>query len=267
MNIKVSDVLSHRPTRLFIMLGGFFIANALMAEFLAVKIFALEDTLGWERFNFNLFGEIGALQFTAGVMLWPVVFIMTDIINEYFGKRGIRLLTFLAVGLISYAFFMVYLSIHLSPPEWWLSQNASKGVPDMQQAYSVVFGQGMLIIVGSLTAFLLAQFVDVITFHRIKQVTGEKKIWLRATGSTIISQFFDSFVVIYIAFKLGPELSGTVEPWRWSQLLAVGTVSYLYKFVVAIVLTPIIYLGHYLIDNYLGEELAEEMKEKATTWN
>jgi uncharacterized integral membrane protein (TIGR00697 family) len=264
---KITDVISHRPTRLFIFLGGFFIANALIAEFLAVKIFALEDTLGWERFNFNLFGEVGALQFTAGVMLWPVVFVMTDVINEYYGKRGVRLLSFLAVGLISYAFMMVFISINLIPPEWWLSQNVSKGVPDMQKAYSVVLGQGLLIIVGSLVAFLVAQFVDVASFHRIKEVTGEKKVWLRATGSTLISQFFDSFVVIYIAFKLGPELVGNVEPWRWTQLLAVGTVSYLYKFIVAIVLTPAIYLAHYIIDQYLGHEVAHEMKQKATSWN
>ncbi|MEN0004059.1 MAG: queuosine precursor transporter [Bacteroidota bacterium] len=263
----MTDIIRYRPSRLFILLGGFFIANALIAEFLAVKIFALEDSLGWERFNFNLFGEVGALQFTAGVMLWPVVFVMTDVINEYYGKRGVRTLSWLAVGLISYAFLMVFISIQLVPPEWWLLQNTAKGVPDMQAAYSVVLGQGLLIILGSLAAFLVAQFVDVITFHRIKKITGEKKVWLRATGSTLISQFFDSFVVIYIAFKLGPELFGNVEPWRWTQLLAVGTVSYIYKFIVAIILTPAIYLAHYIIDRYLGEETAHAMKLQASNWD
>ena len=105
---KIIDVISNKPTRLFIILGGFFVANALVAEFIGVKIFALEDTLGWERFNFNLIGRVGALQFSAGVLLWPIVFVMTDIINEYYGKRGIRTLSFLAVGLISYAFIMIF---------------------------------------------------------------------------------------------------------------------------------------------------------------
>jgi hypothetical protein len=92
-------------------------------------------------------------------------------------------------------------------------------------------------------------------------------IWLRATGSTLVSQLIDSFVVLSVAFKFGPELVGNVEPWTWSQLLAVGTVQYTYKFIMAIILTPVIYFSHYQIDNYLGHELAHEMKEQATNWN
>lgn len=267
LHSRVIDIVSHRPSRLFVILGGFFVANALVAEFIGVKIFALEDSLGMAPFNFNLFGQQGALQFSAGVLLWPIVFVMTDVINEYYGKRGIRMLSFLAVGLITYAFFMIFAAIQLVPADWWQIQNASKGVPDMQSAFSVVLGQGLLIILGSLAAFLIAQLVDVVSFHRIREATGERMIWLRATGSTLISQLVDSFVVLFIAFKLGPELVGNVEPWSWNQLAAVGTVQYTYKFIMAIVLTPAIYLAHYLIDGYLGHDVAHEMKEKATQWN
>lgn len=267
LTFKVIDVVSHRPSRLFIILGGFFVANALVAEFIGVKIFALEDTLDLPPFNFNLFGQEGALQFSAGVLLWPIVFVMTDVINEYYGKRGIRMLSFLAVGLITYAFFMIFAAIGLAPADWWVLQNTTKGVPDMQAAFSVILGQGLLIILGSLAAFLIAQLIDVISFHRIREATGEKMIWLRATGSTLISQLVDSFVVLFIAFKLGPELVGNVEPWSWNQLLAVGTVQYTYKFIMAIILTPAIYLAHYVIDGYLGHETAHKMKQQATTWN
>ncbi|GAB5553297.1 MAG: queuosine precursor transporter [Saprospiraceae bacterium] len=260
---KILDIIQHKPTRLFILLAGFFVANALVAEFIGVKIFALEDTLGVEPWDFNLFGQSGALQFSAGVLLWPVVFVMTDVINEYYGKRGIRMLSFLAVALISYAFLMIFAAIALVPADWWMVQNASKGVPDMQAAFSVIFGQGLLIIVGSLLAFLVGQFIDVQVFHRIKRITGEKHIWLRATGSTIVSQLIDSFVVLAIAFKFGPELVKNVEPWSWSQLFAVGTVQYTYKFLMAILLTPLIYFAHYQIDNYLGHEVADKMKEQA----
>ena len=238
-------------------------ANALVAEFIGVKIFAFEDTLGLEPFNFNLFGQKGALQFSAGVLLWPIVFVMTDVINEYYGKRGIQLLSFLAVGLISYAFVMIYAAIQLVPADWWMTQNTTKGIPNMQDAFEVVLGQGLLIIIGSLMAFLVAQIVDVVAFHQIKRATGEGKIWLRATGSTLISQLLDSFVVLFIAFKLGPQLVGNVEPWSWSQLLAVGTVQYVYKFIMAIVLTPAIYLAHWGIDRYLGYSVAQDMKVKA----
>ncbi len=264
--VSIIDVVRHRPSRLFIILGGFFVANALVAEFIGVKIFALEDTLGWEPFNFNLFGQQGALQFSAGVLLWPIVFVMTDVINEYYGKRGIRLLSYLAVGLISYSFLMIFAAVQLVPADWWLVQNETKGVPDMQAAFSVVLGQGMLIIVGSILAFLIAQIVDVLTFHRIKRATGERLIWLRATGSTIVSQLFDSFVVLYVAFKLGPEIAKTVEPWTWNQIFAVGTVQYIYKFMMAVLMTPLIYVAHWLIDWYLGKDTAEAMKGKAGSW-
>lgn len=270
MSNKVfTNVVSNKPTRLFIILGGFFVANALVANFIGVKIFALEDTLGWEPFNFNLFGQVGALQFSAGVLLWPIVFVMTDVINEYYGKKGIRMLSFLAVGLISYSFLMIYGAISLVPADWWETQNTEINVPSMQGAFTVILGQGLLIIIASVIAFLAAQLIDVITFHRIRKATGERMIWLRATGSTIVSQFIDSFVVLYIAFKLGPELApsfGNDNPWTWSQLMAVGTVQYIYKFIMAIILTPVIYIAHYLIDGYFGKEVAEEMKQKAGTW-
>lgn len=256
-----TDVITHRPSRLFIILAGFFIANALVAELIGVKIFAFEDTLGIAPWNFNLFGEVGALQFSAGVLLWPVVFVMTDLLNEYYGKRGVRLLSYLAAGLILYAFVMIYAAIHLSPADWWVGQSAANGVPDSQAAFRVTFGQGLYIIVGSIAAFLLAQLTDVLVFQRIRRSTGEKWLWLRATGSTLVSQLVDSLVVLHVAFKLGPELfGGVIEPWPWSRLLAVATVQYTFKFIMAIGMTPVIYLFHGWIDRYLGQEVADAMK-------
>lgn len=261
---QIPDPINFRGSRLFIFLACFFVANALIAELIGVKIFALEDTLGLASWDFNLFGEVGALQFSAGVLLWPVVFVMTDLINEYYGQRGIKLLSYLTVGLIAYAFLMIFAAIGLEPADWWQVQSEAQGVPDMQAAFRVTFGQGMLIIVGSLLAFLLAQLSDVVAFHRIKKATGEKWLWLRATGSTLISQLIDSFVVLYVAFKLGPELVGnTIEPWPWSRLLAVATVQYAYKFSMAILLTPVIYAAHGMMDRYLGHQVAGILKARA----
>ena len=250
----------NKGTTLFFLLGGFFIANALVAEFIGVKIFALEDTLGIPRFNIQLFGQTGALQFSAGVLLWPIVFIMTDIINEYFGKQGVRKLSFFTAGLIAYAFLIIFFAIQLVPADWWTTQNQAQGVENMQTSFKVIFGQGILMVFGSLTAFLVAQLVDVLLFHQIKKVTGGKRIWLRSTGSTFVSQFFDSFVILTIAFKWGPELVGNVTPWSWDQVLAVGTIQYFYKISMAVLLTPVIYGVHNTIDNYLGEEEASKMK-------
>ena len=246
-----------RPTILFVLLGGFFVSNALLAEFIGVKIFALEDTLGLPALDWNLFGQSGSLSFTAGVLLWPVVFIMTDIINEYFGKRGVRFLSWMTVGLIVYAFLVAYLAIGLAPAGWWVGIQAERGVPDMQAAFAAIFGQGLWIIGGSVTAFLIGQIIDVTVFHQVRRVTGERMIWARATGSTLVSQLVDSFVVLYIAFVLGPQ------KWPIELFLAVGTVNYLYKFLVAIALTPLIYLGRFLIDRYLGPEQSDALKRSA----
>jgi uncharacterized PurR-regulated membrane protein YhhQ (DUF165 family) len=265
----MSYILTNKGVRLFIGLGGFFIANALIAEFIGVKIFSLEKTLGLEPLNWTLFGQEGlSFNLTTGVLLWPVVFVMTDIINEYFGRKGVRFLSFMAAGLILYAFVMFYLGIHMPPADFWpgshirpdwpaeVQQDMRMKVGDYNSAFALVFGQGLWIIAGSLVAFLIGQFVDVITFHRIKRLTGEKMIWLRATGSTVVSQFVDSFVVLLIAFYIGAG-------WDLRLVLAIGLVNYIYKFFMAVALTPALYVAHAVIDRYLGDTLADELKRTA----
>lgn len=242
-------ILASRETRLFVALTGLFVTNALMAEFIGVKIFALEDTLGLEPFNWRLFGQSGSLSFTAGTMLWPVVFIMTDVINEHYGVRGVRLVSWLAVAFILYAFLFAYLAIGLEPASWWVSVGAGRGVPDMQAAFANVFGQGLWTIAGSVTAFLVGQLIDVAVFQRIRAATGERWVWLRATGSTAVSQLVDSFIVLYIAFVIGPQ------HWPMPLFLAVGTVNYAYKMAMAIALIPLLYLGRRLILGYLSRPM------------
>jgi len=213
--------------------------------------------LGFNPFTFTLFGEeYLSFNLTAGVLLWPVVFIMTDIINEYYGMRGVRFLSYITVVFISFSFLAAYGAIHLVPADWWIGINADKGIPDTQKAYAQIFGQGMWIIFGSVIAFLIGQVLDVFIFHKIKMMTGERMIWLRATGSTIVSQLIDSFVVIFIAFKLG-------QGWSYPKVLAITLVGYSYKLVVAILITPVIYLVHDWIERYLGHDIATAMKKTA----
>lgn len=249
--------LKEKSNRLFYILGAFFITNALLAEFIGVKIFSLENTLGVTPANMSILGfDNLSFNLSAGVLLWPVVFIMTDIINEYYGKKGVRFLSFSAAGLILYAFVLVYFSMILSPSDFWIERETSDGIINMDLAFNAIFGQGLWIIVGSLTAFLIGQLIDVTVFHYVKSYTGTKKIWLRATGSTLVSQFIDSFVVLFIAFYIGAG-------WDIKLVLAIGVVNYLYKFTIAVFLTPILYLLHYMIDKYLGHELAHKMMIEA----
>ncbi len=257
----IHHILKNKSTRLFIILGGFFIANALIAEVIGVKIFSLEDTIGVQRANISLFGSSFSFHLTAGVLLWPVVFIMTDIINEYYGPRGVKFLSYLAMGLISFSFFVYNAAIRLAPSEYFSIGNS---ISDANGAFKGIFGQGVWIIIGSIAAFGIGQVLDVVVFHRIKKVTGEKAIWLRATGSTLVSQLVDSFVVLFIAFYVGKRIqTGQGEPWSLHQVLVTGTGNYIYKFVVAILLTPVIYLIHGYIEKYLGHDTAAGMKNAA----
>ena len=260
----IHTIIKNKPTRLFIILAGIFITNALIAEFIGVKIFSLESTFGWKPAEIKLFGGTYSFNLTCGVLLWPVVFVMTDIINEYYGQKGVKFLSWMTICLIAFGFIMVLGAIQTSPNSWWITSKQETGIDNMSTAFNGIYGQGMGIIIASMSAFLVAQLIDVFVFHRIKKMTGEKKIWLRATGSTLVSQLIDSFVVLLIAFYLYPKLvKGQGEPWPFDQLIAICIVNYIYKFIVAILLTPVIYFVHHRIEKYLGHEQAAEMKKAA----
>jgi len=216
--------MKDKSSILFYILGSFLIANAILAEFIGVKIFSLESTFGLEPLNLTILGiENLSFNLTAGVVLWPIVFVMTDVINEYYGKKGVKFLSFTAAILIGYAFIMVYFAMGLTPADFWIERNTNSGTVNMEIAFDTIFGQGLWIIVGSLTAFLVGQFVDVTVFHYFKSFTGSSKIWLRATGSTLVSQLVDSFVVLFIAFYIGAG-------WDLKLVLVIGLVNYIYKF-------------------------------------
>lgn len=248
-----------KESRLLIILSCFFVANAILSELIGVKIFSVERTLGWELFSFDLLGEKGlSFNMSAGSITWPIVFIMTDIINEYFGMKEVKFLSYLTAILVLFVFAITYISIQVTPADFWNFQMVDGERVNWNPAFKAVFGQGMWIICGSITAFILGQMLDVFLFHKIKKATGEKSLWLRATGSTVASQFIDSFVVAFIAFYLNPEYN-----WTWQTVLAICLVGYFYKFTVAVLLTPILYIIHFLVDRYLGKELSAQLLQEA----
>lgn len=247
--------LEQKRNRLFVILSGIFITNALLAEIIGVKIFSGESTVGLQPAQLNILGFVMDFNLTAGALIWPVVFITTDLINEYFGKPGVKRISYLTALLILYAFLVIFMAIALPPAAWWAQINNEDGsVFNMDLAFNRVLGQGLRIIIGSLTAFLVGQLVDVFVFQKLRSVTGNRRLWLRATGSTLVSQLVDSFVVLFIAFY---------GVFSNDQIIAIGITNYIYKFAVAILLTPVIYLGHFLIDNYLGKENAAQLSDEA----
>ena len=260
--MAVKTILKNKGIVLFVILAALFIGNTIVAELIGGKIFSLEKLFGFQSLNINLFGVNGlGLNLTAGAILWPVVFVMTDLINEYYGPKAVRFLSFLAIGIVAYSFLMIYGAIGLPANEWWqyqsgLSADSTKNIGDMNLAFNKVMGQGLWIIIGSMVAFLVGQILDVAVFHKIKTITGEKYIWLRATGSTLISQLIDSYIVLVIAFWIGSD-------WDLTRVLAIGTVNYMYKGTMAVLLTPVLYACHHFIENYLGHGAASVLKSEA----
>ncbi|TDE31881.1 MULTISPECIES: queuosine precursor transporter [Flavobacterium] len=206
----------------FVILAGIFITNAVTAELIGGKLI-----------------QIGPFVMSIGILPWPIVFLTTDLINEYFGEKGVKKLSLITAGLIAYAFILLFLAISIP---------AAKGIsPVNDDQFFAVFGQSMWIIVGSIIAFLISQLIDVTIFWYFKNRTGNKKIWLRTTGSTIISQLFDSFIVLGIAFWLPGKIN-------FDTFITSALTGYTFKLGIAILLTPLIYLGHYIIKKYLSEE-------------
>ena len=206
----------------FVILAGIFITNAVVAELIGGKLI-----------------QIGPFVMSIGILPWPIVFLTTDLINEYFGEKGVRKLSFITACLIAYAFIILLFAINIP---------AAKGIsPVNDNQFYAVFGQSMWIIIGSIIAFMVSQLIDVSIFWFFKNRTGEKKIWLRTTGSTVISQLFDSFIVLGIAFYLPGKID-------FKTFITSAITGYVFKLGIAVLLTPMIYLGHHWIKKYISEE-------------
>jgi queuosine precursor transporter len=242
----------HKKQYLFLFLCGIFLTNAIIAEVIGVKIFSVEGLLGLPPAQISLFGSKLDFNMSAGVVNWPIVFITSDLINEYFGRRGVRRISFMTAGFICYMFVVVYATTLLPPAPFWITVNGF----NINEGFNRIFQQGMGIMIGSIAAFLLGQLLDITVFSWLRSRTGSKYLWLRATGSTLFSQLVDSFVVISVAFYIFGN-------WTLEQVLSVGIVNYIYKAVVALLVTPILYVAHGLIDRYLGKDNAERMSEEA----
>jgi queuosine precursor transporter len=260
--MDTNHVNTNKKQNLFIILATLFLTNALIAEVIGAKIFSVEQMLGYKPLDLPFFGGASlSLNVSVGVIIWPIVFILSDIINEYFGTSGVKRISYIGAGMIGYAFILVYLAMQTPPSDFWLQNNAvdPEGNPfNINYAYNAIFRQGMGIIIGSIIAFLVGQLVDAYVFKYLRKLTNHKLLWLRATGSTVVSQLIDSFLILFIAFNL-------LGNWSLIEVLSVGLIQYLYKITIAIVLTPLIYLMHFIIDKYLGKEKSHEMIEVATT--
>lgn len=234
---------------------------------LFVGFFVAAEVLGGKLFRFTLFGlgpsDLGlgdGTEFaaTAGILAFPLTFVMTDIVNEYYGRPIVRLFTWIGIGVNLLLQPVIRAAIAVPA----ISFTPGISDQDMQRGFEIAFGQTTSIVVASLVAFALAQWLDVQVFTWLRRVTGGKYLWLRAQGSTIVSQVADTFVVIFLAFVLIPRVTGG-EPWNAANAASVSLTNYVYKFVLAVGITPVLYLVHAAVDAYLGKEAAEALVHHA----
>ena len=212
-------MLQTKKEIVYLVLSGIFITNAIVAELIGGKLLS-----------------VGPFVMSIGILPWPIVFLTTDLINEYFGEKGVRRLSFITAGLIAYAFIVLLLALNIP---------AAVGISPVSDAqFSAVFGQSLWIIVGSIVAFIVSQLIDISVFWFFKNRTGDSKIWLRTTGSTVVSQLFDSFIVLGIAFYLPGKID-------FKTYISSALTGYCFKLIIAILLTPLIYIGHFQIKKYL----------------
>lgn len=201
---------------------------------LFVTCLVVGDIIGGKVTSVTLAGH--ELPFSVGQLAFPVTFILTDIINEFYGKAIIRRVTYLAFAMVGLTFVVIYAA---GAMPWWSVTTSADWQGVRPHDFEVVFTQATRIQLSSMVAFLTANLVDIWAFFFIKHLTGNRFLWLRATGSTAISQLFDTLVITALVW--GTKIT-------FAQYLAFAATSYVIKLLAAIFVTPVIYAAHGLIE-------------------
>jgi len=234
----MSNYTINKSQWLFVFLAGLFITNAVTAELISNKLIEIP-------LNINFFGnELGPFVTIVGILPWPIVFLLTDLLNEFYGYKAVKRLSWITAILIAYCFIIVGLAIQI--PAYQIEGSSLSD----DYSFNKVFGQAQMVIVGSICAFLVSQLLDAVLFKWIKSKTGSRYIWLRSTGSTVVSQLIDSYIVLYIGFVLPGSLT-------FSDFMTIAPTNYILKLIIAILLTPLIYLGHFLIKKFVLNQKSE----------
>jgi uncharacterized integral membrane protein (TIGR00697 family) len=212
--------------KLFLTLAGIFISALIIGDLIGGKLVEAE-----------VFGTV--LTLSVGIIPFPITFLLTDLLNEFYGKRAARTVTWVGFGMACFTFAIIIIALALP---WAPFTNAADYQGMSQPHFDNVFGGSRRILLASLVAYLFSQFADIAVFHLLKKRTHNKYLWLRATGSTVVSQLIDTCIIQTLAWW------GVVQN---DKLFGLILSSYGVKLVVAIALTPLIYGGHALVERVL----------------
>jgi len=222
--------------RVYLWLSGLFITSLLLANIVGVKLFRfeLEVSNDWTI----------PIEHTAGMLPFPITFLLTDLLNEYYGKKAARRVTWVAFGMAAFAFVLIWAARKLPILE---------GIPGTADAasFEVVFGSSSVMYIASILAFLAGSMLDIALFGVLKRLTGQRMVWLRSTGSTVVSQVFDSLIVTWLFFHGLPMLLGQ-QAAPLDFVLRTAATGYVLKFFIAVALTPGIYAGRWALRKWFG---------------
>lgn len=218
----------NRKQRLYVWLSGVFVSALIVGDLIGGKFF-----------------RVGGLDLSVGMIPFPLTFVLTDIVNEFYGAEGARRVTFVGLGMAVFVFSVINLALVLP---------VSPDSPMAQDDFARTFGWSSRLYVASLTAYVVGQLLDISIFRLFVKYVGGRFLWLRATGSTVFSQAVDTLVVNFVL------LSGTKS---LGFILAVVKDSYLVKLGIAVALTPLIYFGRGVFKKYLEEEGGDPLDSPA----
>lgn len=219
--------------RLYLWMTAVFVTCLLLSNILGVKLF---------RFELALAGKILPIEHTVGMLTFPLTFLLTDLLNEYYGKRAARRVTYIGFTMGLVAFVLIYIA---------RSTPTLHGIPGTatHEAFENIFGAAALMYLASMIAFLVGSLLDIFLFSLFKRMTGGKYVWFRATGSTVVSQLFDSFVITIVFFQVLQRLTGG-QAAPFDFVIKTALTGYILKFVIAVLLTPAVYAGRWAIRHF-----------------
>ena len=222
-----------RHERIYLILAAFFVGSLLIANIITFKLFSV-PLPG----DVTVFGQ-GAVILAAGIIPYPVTFLVTDLISELYGKKRADAVVWTGFWVSLYILVILRIGAWVPPVGTDI-----RTAEEIQGLYVGVFGQSSRAIIASMIAYLVAQLIDVRVFHFWKRLTGGRYLWLRNNGSTMFSQLMDSVLVVTILFW-GQLDGGTI--------IQIIIASYVFKVLVAALDTPLFYLGVHWLRPHVGD--------------
>ena len=211
--------------------------NAFMVIFITMIV--LTNIIGVKLF------EVNSVTLTTGIITYPLTFLITDIVCEVFGKKRASLMVVMGFFASLLSLVFINLAVMLPGSEVWINNSLGySSIKDMQNAYESVFTLPGFLITASMLAYLVAQLIDVRISHYLKKLTNEKKLWLRNNLSTMFSQLIDTIIVNSIFLYFGLNLD-------WDIIIKIIIASYLFKIIIALLDTPLVYIGVHYTRKYI----------------